>query len=49
MPVVPVKSNVQATNVVMDVINLWATQLGLKAKVLRWDGGKEYTGKKLGQ
>jgi len=49
MAVVPVKSKRQATNVVMDVFNRWATQLGRKSKVVRCDGGKEYTGKKLGQ
>ena len=43
--VVPVTSKGQATN----VVNRWETQLGRKAKVVRCDGGKEYTGKKFDQ
>jgi len=45
--VVPVKSKGEATNVVLNVINRWETQLGRKAKVVRRDGGKEYTGNKF--
>jgi len=45
--VVPVKSKGEATNVVMNVINRWETQLGRKAKVVRRDGGKECTGAKF--
>jgi len=47
--VVPVKSKGQATDVVMDVINRWETQVGRKATVVRCDAGMEYTGKKFYQ
>ena len=44
---VPVKSKGEATDVVMNVINRWETQLGSKANVMRREGGKEYTGTKF--
>lgn len=43
--VVAVKKKGAPSDVVMDVMNRWKTQLGTKAKVIRQDGGKEYTGK----
>jgi len=45
--VVTVKSKGEATNVVMNVINRLETQLGRKAKVVRRDGGKDYTRNKF--
>jgi len=45
MALVPVQTKREAKDVFMAVVKCWEVQKGKRVKVIRSEGGKEYTGK----